>query len=60
MPLFGRVFAKSYSEYSWLQESARDFPGIKELARLFTQAGFKDVTYKPYSGGAAAVHIGQK
>jgi demethylmenaquinone methyltransferase/2-methoxy-6-polyprenyl-1,4-benzoquinol methylase len=60
MPLFGRVFAKSYSEYSWLQESARDFPGIKELARLFKQAGFKDVTYKPYSGGAAAVHIGQK
>jgi demethylmenaquinone methyltransferase / 2-methoxy-6-polyprenyl-1,4-benzoquinol methylase len=60
MPLFGRVFAKSYSEYSWLQESARDFPGIKELAGLFKQAGFKDVTYKPYSGGAAAVHIGRK
>jgi demethylmenaquinone methyltransferase / 2-methoxy-6-polyprenyl-1,4-benzoquinol methylase len=60
MPLFGRVFAKSYSEYSWLQESARDFPGIKELAGLFKQAGFKDVIYKPYSGGAAAVHIGRK
>lgn len=60
MPLFGRVFAKSYSEYSWLQESARDFPGIKELAGLFKKAGFKDVTYKPYSGGAAAVHIGRK
>ncbi|MCM3599777.1 demethylmenaquinone methyltransferase [Robertmurraya korlensis] len=60
MPLFGRVFAKSYREYSWLQESARDFPGVKELAGLFKQAGFKDVTYKPYSGGAAAVHIGHK
>lgn len=60
MPLFGRVFAKSYSEYSWLQESARDFPGIKELAGLFKQAGFKEVNYKPYSGGAAAVHIGRK
>ncbi|AYA76840.1 bifunctional demethylmenaquinone methyltransferase/2-methoxy-6-polyprenyl-1,4-benzoquinol methylase [Bacillus sp. Y1] len=60
MPLFGRVFAKSYREYSWLQESARDFPGVKELAGLFKQAGFKDVTYKPYSGGAAAVHFGHK
>lgn len=60
MPLFGRVFAKSYSEYSWLQESARDFPGVKELAGLFKQAGFKDVSYKPYSGGAAAVHFGHK
>ncbi|MED3625295.1 demethylmenaquinone methyltransferase [Neobacillus thermocopriae] len=60
MPLFGKLFAKSYHEYSWLQESARDFPGMKELAKMFEQAGFVDVTYKPYSGGAAAVHIGHK
>jgi len=60
MPLFGKLFAKSYQEYSWLQESARDFPGMKELARLFEQAGMVNVKYKPYSGGAAAVHIGRK
>jgi demethylmenaquinone methyltransferase / 2-methoxy-6-polyprenyl-1,4-benzoquinol methylase len=60
MPLFGKLFAKSYKEYSWLQESARDFPGMKELAKMFEQAGFKNVTYKQYSGGAAAVHIGHK
>ncbi|MFP7297838.1 demethylmenaquinone methyltransferase [Neobacillus niacini] len=60
MPLFGKLFAKSYEEYSWLQESARNFPGMKELARMFETAGFKDVYYKPYSGGAAAVHIGYK
>ncbi|WP_251554170.1 demethylmenaquinone methyltransferase [Neobacillus muris] len=60
MPLFGKMFAKSYKEYSWLQESARDFPGMKELAAMFEQAGFNEVKYKPYSGGAAAVHIGKK
>ncbi|XJZ26048.1 demethylmenaquinone methyltransferase [Bacillota bacterium Lsc_1132] len=60
MPLFGKLFAKSYEEYSWLQESARNFPGIKELAEMFEKAGFKDVIYKPYSGGVAAVHIGFK
>lgn len=60
MPMFGKLLAKSYREYSWLHESARDFPGMKELARMFEQAGFKDVKYKPYSGGAAAVHIGKK
>nr|WP_263325902.1 demethylmenaquinone methyltransferase [Neobacillus sp. Marseille-Q6967] len=60
MPMFGRLFAKSYDEYSWLQESARDFPGMKELARMFEKAGFKDVFFKPYSGGAAAVHMGYK
>jgi demethylmenaquinone methyltransferase / 2-methoxy-6-polyprenyl-1,4-benzoquinol methylase len=60
MPLFGKLFAKSYQEYAWLNESARSFPGMKELAQMFETAGFKDVFYKPYSGGAAAVHIGYK
>ncbi|WP_040208352.1 demethylmenaquinone methyltransferase [Neobacillus jeddahensis] len=60
MPLFGKLLAKSYREYSWLHESARDFPGMRELAKMFEQAGFKDVKYKSYSGGAAAVHIGKK
>lgn len=60
MPVVGKVFAKSYDEYSWLQESARDFPGTEELAQMFWRAGFIDVIYKPFSGGAAAAHIGIK
>lgn len=60
MPLFGKLFAKSYKEYSWLQESARDFPGMKELAVMFEEAGLKQVGYKPYFGGVAAVHFGYK
>ncbi|WP_349407570.1 demethylmenaquinone methyltransferase [Pseudalkalibacillus sp. SCS-8] len=60
MPAFGRLFAKSYKEYSWLQESARDFPGRKELADIFRKTGFKDVEVVPYSGGVAATHIGHK
>lgn len=60
MPMFGKLFAKSFNEYSWLQESARDFPGMKELAGMFEEAGFKNVIFKPYSGGVAAVHIGTK
>lgn len=60
MPLFGKLFAKSYKEYSWLQESANEFPGMKKLAAMFEQAGFEKVTYKGYSGGAAAMHMGFK
>lgn len=60
MPVFGKVFAKSYKEYSWLQESANAFPGVKQLKKMFEKAGMVDVSYKPYSGGAAAVHIGHK
>ncbi|WP_257347703.1 demethylmenaquinone methyltransferase [Pseudalkalibacillus decolorationis] len=60
MPLLGRMFAKSYHEYSWLQESAKDFPGRDELAKRFREAGFVDVQIKAYSGGVAATHIGNK
>ena len=31
---------------------------MKELAKMFEQAGLQNVKYKPYSGGVAAVHIG--
>jgi demethylmenaquinone methyltransferase/2-methoxy-6-polyprenyl-1,4-benzoquinol methylase len=60
MPLFGKLFAKSYQEYSWLQESARDFPGMKELADMFKEAGFERIQVKPFTGGVAAMHLGIK
>ena len=60
MPLFGRLFAKSYEEYSWLQESSQSFPGKEELKSLFLEAGFKDVRYRSYAGGAAASHFAVK
>lgn len=60
MPIFGKLFAKSYKEYSWLQESAKDFPNRAKLTKLFESVGMVNVTSKPYSGGAAARHIGFK
>lgn len=60
MPIFGKLFAKSYKEYSWLQESADNFPGMKDLAKMFANAGFERIEYKGYNGGAAARHIGYK
>jgi demethylmenaquinone methyltransferase/2-methoxy-6-polyprenyl-1,4-benzoquinol methylase len=60
MPLFGKVVAKSYEEYSWLQESAKDFPGMSELAKMFKEAGFSSVDVKAHTFGVAATHIGTK
>jgi demethylmenaquinone methyltransferase/2-methoxy-6-polyprenyl-1,4-benzoquinol methylase len=60
MPLFGKIVAKSYEEYSWLQESAKDFPGISKLAEMFKEAGFSRVDVKPHTFGVAATHIGYK
>ncbi|WP_066639110.1 demethylmenaquinone methyltransferase [Desulfolucanica intricata] len=60
MPVLGKMLAKSYQQYSWLQESARDFPGRKELAEMFRRAGLINIEVKAYTGGVAAMHLGVK
>lgn len=60
MPLFGKIFAKSYQEYAWLHESAKDFPGKEKLKKLFEDAGLSNVQIKSYTGGVAAMHLGEK
>lgn len=60
MPLLGKIFAKSYQQYAWLQESAKEFPGPAELAAIFGQAGLVDIEVKSYTGGVAAMHLGVK
>ncbi|WP_102027194.1 demethylmenaquinone methyltransferase [Salirhabdus sp. Marseille-P4669] len=60
MPALGKMFAKSYNEYAWLNESARDFPDSKRLAQLFTLAGLEQIQIKKYTGGVAAMHLGIK
>lgn len=60
MPLLGRIFAKSYKEYAWLHESAKNFPNKQILKQMFEQAGFENVEIKSFAGGAAAMHLGHK
>lgn len=60
MPLFGKLFAKSYHEYAWLHESTKNFPDKQELKEMFLSVGFSKVIIKSYSGGVAAMHMGLK
>ncbi|MFC0188536.1 demethylmenaquinone methyltransferase [Fictibacillus aquaticus] len=60
MPLFGKLFAKSYDEYAWLQESTKAFLSKEELKQLFYEAGLEKVMVKSFSLGAAAMHYGRK
>ncbi|MED4476471.1 class I SAM-dependent methyltransferase, partial [Oceanobacillus caeni] len=55
MPLFGRLFAKSYDEYAWLNESTRSFPNKEKLKQMFKEAGFSKVKVKSYTFGVAAM-----
>ncbi|MCP8616703.1 demethylmenaquinone methyltransferase [Salirhabdus salicampi] len=60
MPLFGKVFARSYEEYKWLYDSAKDFPDRFTLKTMFEEAGLSNVQVKSYTGGVAAMHLGVK
>lgn len=60
MPLLGKLLVKRYKEYSWLQQSAQDFPGKHQLKHMFLEAGFKHVDVKSYAGGSVAMHMGHK
>lgn len=60
MPLFGKIFAGSYKEYAWLNESASKFPDREKLTELFLKAGFEKVRVKALMGGIAAIHGASK
>lgn len=60
VPLFGRLFAHQYQEYSYLQETTRHFASYSQLATMFKQAGFQQVHYERFNFGAAAAHFGTK
>lgn len=60
VPLFGRLFAHQYQEYSYLQETTRHFASYRQLATMFQQAGFQDVHFQRFNFGAAAAHFGTK
>ncbi|NIK77582.1 demethylmenaquinone methyltransferase/2-methoxy-6-polyprenyl-1,4-benzoquinol methylase [Paenibacillus castaneae] len=60
LPLMGKLVAKSFKEYKWLPESLKMFPGRKQLAELFEQAGLEQVNAYPLTGGVAALHMGTK
>src|SRR5699024_6649571 len=60
MPLFGKLFARSYDEYAWLHESTISFPDKQTLKNMFLDAGFSQVEVKSYTGGVAAMHLATK
>src|SRR5699024_9088282 len=60
MPLLGKIFAKSYKEYAWLNESARDVPNKKELKMSYEKVDCKNVQVKAYAGDDAYLHLRYK
>jgi demethylmenaquinone methyltransferase / 2-methoxy-6-polyprenyl-1,4-benzoquinol methylase len=46
------------SEYGYLPASVRRFPGPVDLARLLDGAGFGEIRWRLFAGGAVALHTG--
>lgn len=60
IPFWGKVVTGDASGFVYLAKSIRAFPNQRGLAQLMEQAGFRDVTWKNYTGGIAAVHVAHK
>jgi demethylmenaquinone methyltransferase / 2-methoxy-6-polyprenyl-1,4-benzoquinol methylase len=60
LPFVGRMVSKHSSAYSYLPESVLRFPEPPELARRMEAAGFREVGWRPLSGGIAALHWGER
>lgn len=60
LPILGAIAVGKKEPYAWLPESLTDFPDRKRLALMFEEAGLIHVESYAFSGGIAALHIGQK
>ncbi|KRN99388.1 bifunctional demethylmenaquinone methyltransferase/2-methoxy-6-polyprenyl-1,4-benzoquinol methylase UbiE [Companilactobacillus kimchiensis] len=60
MPLMGKVFARSKTEYQYLDDSVNKFVSIKKLAKMMQQTGFRDIEVDGLMFKAAAIHSAVK
>ena len=58
VPFVGGRFGGSKSAYAYLPNSLTNFPDADGVADRFRTAGFHDVSYRRFGGGAIAVHVG--
>lgn len=60
LPFIGGIVSGSRDAYSYLPASIRKFPSAPELAGAMREAGFANVEFERMTGGAVALHIGQR
>jgi demethylmenaquinone methyltransferase/2-methoxy-6-polyprenyl-1,4-benzoquinol methylase len=60
VPMIGRLISGNGEAYTYLPESAKNFPPPEELKRIMERAGLVQVSYRLYGLGAAAIHVGAK
>ncbi len=60
IPFWGGLVTGDREGFVYLAQSIRAFPDQQGFASMLEEAGFKDVSWKNYTGGIAAVHVAKK
>lgn len=60
LPKIGTIISGVSGPYQYLPDSVSKFPDQEELSALMRDAGFRDVRYRNFFAGAAALHMGKK
>lgn len=60
LPQLGTLISGVQGPYQYLPDSVAQFPDQEALAARMREAGFAKVCYRNFSGGIAALHLGEK
>jgi demethylmenaquinone methyltransferase / 2-methoxy-6-polyprenyl-1,4-benzoquinol methylase len=60
LPRLGAWISGVQGPYQYLPDSVLRFPNQEALAELLREKGFRGVRYRNFTGGVAALHLGQK
>ncbi|MEM8797534.1 MAG: bifunctional demethylmenaquinone methyltransferase/2-methoxy-6-polyprenyl-1,4-benzoquinol methylase UbiE [Pseudomonadota bacterium] len=60
IPVIGQLVTGDQDSYRYLVESIRKFPKPERFKAMIERAGFSEVSFRSYSGGAVVLHIGWK
>jgi demethylmenaquinone methyltransferase/2-methoxy-6-polyprenyl-1,4-benzoquinol methylase len=58
LPAIGRLVCGKDGPYSYLQTSVSRFPPPAEMVAMMQEAGFRDVSWTPYTFGIAGLYTG--
>jgi demethylmenaquinone methyltransferase/2-methoxy-6-polyprenyl-1,4-benzoquinol methylase len=60
LPALGTWISGVRGPYQYLPDSVSRFPDQDELAELMRRRGFRNVRYRNFSAGIAALHLGER
>lgn len=60
LPVIGRIISKDTRAYRYLPESVKEFPQYETFCKEIERQGFKNINYKPLTGGVAVLYFAEK